>query len=327
MSIPFLEGDIPALQKTDLAAWYTICQYFAGFATIVATIALVAMGLINGEAKQRAERMRLTELQGEGLTRMLWTATPKLLTTEFEFRQPITVGDLQVYLHDVDAPPPEQGEPAFPVVNVVVQKNKKTVAVADLLRVHDSAVWDLGSSENLVIDGKTLSLDEAFESEGFWRACEPLQANGLAVIFVGLESYPTSDHGQGGDDLSARRARVLGEKCLDRTRGRMPYKPDTMFLGVGLGRSTTETRVGDAAEIRQRAAVIITISRRLSLDEALPITDAFAAIIKAAGINGTDLSLYTHSSEAAERLRNSVIDYKGLLPSGALLRPPGKTLH
>ena len=87
MSIPFLPGDIPALEKTGLTGWFEFFSNLAIVAAVLVIVAFGAMAYINRNAQVGAERMRVAALQREGLTNTLWMAKPKCRPSLSALRQ------------------------------------------------------------------------------------------------------------------------------------------------------------------------------------------------------------------------------------------------
>lgn len=318
-------GDIPALKTAGLLQVYNALGIIAMLAAALAFALFLIAGGVNWRAKDIAHEKYLAALQGEGFTDILWVADEKKLA-ELEFGAPRKVGDLLVYQREVPAKSPADVDAAYPRTNVVIKRGKKTVAVADIIRVHDAASWEIGSSDKLRMGTEIVSLPAAFESPSFRDACVPLQVPSVSVIFIGLESFPTSDRKK-DRDLSADRANALGEACLDYLRAHIPLKSGTTFWAVGLGRAQDSTDLRSAPEVRQRAAVMMTVLRRASRDETIGLPDAFSALVQTTRVSGTDLSRYTLSSDAADRLRMSGADFAGFLPTGIATRPRGSVVH
>lgn len=318
-------GDVDALNKMGSIDNYVLVGRIGIGALFIAIVCFVVSGAINFDAKNRAHQQYLSDLQGEGLTAILWTATPKKLA-ELDFGSPVVVGNLSVFRREVPGKPPTDADAAYPMTNVVLQRGGRTIAVADIVRIHQSASWDLASSDKLVMGSEVVSLSKAFESPEFRKACEPLQGKGVSIIFVGLESYPTRDR-QKDADLSDKRATALGEACLSYTAPILKYPEGTMFWAVGLGRANTETEVNSAPEVRQRAAVMMTVTRRQTRDDAISIPEVFGLLIRTTQVSGTVLADYSESANAAERLRISKADLAGFLPAEARKRPAGASVH
>ncbi|MBK8838193.1 MAG: hypothetical protein IPO30_05690 [Hyphomonadaceae bacterium] len=53
MSIPFLPGDIPALEKTGLTGWF---EFFSNLAIVAAVLVIVAFGAMAYINRQRPGR-------------------------------------------------------------------------------------------------------------------------------------------------------------------------------------------------------------------------------------------------------------------------------
>ncbi len=332
MSIPFLPGDIPALEKTGLTGWFEFFSNLAIIAAVLVIVAFGAMAYINRNAQVGAERMRVAALQGEGLTNTLWLAKPKALVTDLDFKEAAPQGDLRVYVRP--APPaavPTPVPPAVKQLEVVIQKNGETVSIANVVKVHDRASWALGSDERVILDGTEMIVEDLVDTVEFRNSLAALQTPGVDVIFVGLESYPTNDYSKSEyEDLSHERARALGVAVLRHNPTRMKYADRALFYGVGLGRAVTPIEVDTPQELRQRAVIMLTVSRRQTKDEAISIFEAFASIIRTTEIEGTNLALYAHSQDAAERLLTDPLDYGGYVPNVHETRPrpvPSKVLE
>jgi hypothetical protein len=323
LSIPFLPGDIPALEKTGLTGWFEFFSNLAIVAAVLVIVAFGAMAYINRNAQVGAERMRVAALQGEGLTNTLWMAKPRALVNEFDFKEATVQGDLHVYIRPAPlAAVPTPVPPAVKQLEVVIQKNGETVSIVNVVKVHDRASWALASDECVILDGEEMNVEQLVDTVEFRNALAALQTPGVDVIFVGLESYPTSDYSKSErKDLSHERARALGIAVLRHNPTRMEYAKGALFYGVGLGRAVTPIEVNTPQEMRQRAVIMLTVSRRQTKDEAISIFDAFAAIIRTTEIEGTNLGLYAHSQDAAERLLTDPLDFGGYVPNVYETRP------
>lgn len=321
MSIPFLPGDIPALEKTGLTGWFEFFSNLAIVAAVLVIVAFGAMAYINRNAQVGAERMRVAALQG--LTNTLWMAKPKALVNEFDFKEAAPQRDLHVYIRP--APPaaiPTPVPPAVKQLEVVIQKNGETVSIVNVVKVHDRASWALASDKRVILDGEEMNVEQLVDTVEFRNALAALQTPGVDVIFVGLEFLPNVRLQQVRTRRPVTREGAGAGHCGAAPQPtRMEYAKGALFYGVGLGRAVTPIEVNTPQEMRQRAVIMLTVSRRQTKDEAISIFDAFAAIIRTTEIEGTNLGQYAHSQDAAERLLTDPLDFGGYVPNVHETRP------
>ena len=194
----------------------------------------------------------------------------------------------------------------------IIRNSKDTVAVANVIRIHDQAYWPLAIYECLELHGTQISLSSIFESSDVRSRIGRAQKAKSDFICVGLTSHRVETVGtRGAESLSKLRAKSLGVALLsftglDRRRSK--------FFAVGLGQSMTFVEEGESDEARnQRSAVILAITRRQDISEILGLEAVTEALIQNYRTARLDLSDYEFSDDISRQLSQNEIDFAGFV--------------
>lgn len=194
----------------------------------------------------------------------------------------------------------------------IVRNSKDTVAVANVIRIHDEAYWPLAIWEFLELDGAQISLSSIFEQSEVRTKVTRAQTAKSDFICIGLTSHELESVGRrGSESLSDHRAKSLGEALI--SFGGLDHNRSD-FYAIGLGHALTFVEDGESSEARnQRSAVVLAITRRQDIQEILELDRVTEALIQNYRTERIDLSDYEFSSDIANRLSKSEIDFAGFV--------------
>ncbi|MBG66576.1 MAG: hypothetical protein CMF03_01635 [Hyphomonas sp.] len=245
-------------------------------------------------------------LDEQGLDRRIWAVSRK---------QQVDLGfsHLGEYFgFELLARPIGQNSESYEGHEVVVRNSKDTVAVANVIRIHDDAYWGLAKHDILELDGNQISLSSIFEYSDVRSRISVVQAARSDFICIGLTTNGVETAVAGASEsLSKKRAQALGEALisfagLDHRRSK--------FFGIGLGQSSELVSDAESFEARnQRAAVILGITRRQDIPEMLDLEHITEALVQNYRTGRLDLSSYQLASDIAHQLRSDEIDFAGFV--------------
>ena len=251
----------------------------------------------------RKERTTLA-LDDQGLNLRIWAANKG---------QQIALGfeDVGVYFgYQLLARPIGQDTDNFDGHEFIIRNAKDTVALANVIRIHDEAYWPLAIYEFLELDGEQISLSSIFEQPDVRSRMNLAQSARSDFICIGLTTNGIETVGRGGTKmLSEDRAKSLGVALisyagLDQRR--------SQFYAVGLGQALTHIADPESQSARdQRSAVILAITRRQDISEILDLEHITEALIQNYRTERIDLSNYEFSNNIARQLFDSQIDFAG----------------
>lgn len=194
----------------------------------------------------------------------------------------------------------------------IIRNSKDTVAVANVIRIHDRAYWPLAIYEYLELGGAQISLSSIFESTEVRSRINRAQKANSDFICIGLTTHEVETVGKrGAESLSKLRAKSLGVALLSFTG--IDHRR-SKFFAVGLGQSMTFIEEGESDEARdQRSAVILAITRRQDITEILGLEAITEALIQNYQTSRLDLSDYEFSDDIARQLSQNEIDFAGFV--------------
>lgn len=194
----------------------------------------------------------------------------------------------------------------------IVRTPKDTVAVANVIRIHDRAYWPAAIYEFLELDGSQISLSSLFEQEEIRMRVNQAQIAKSDFVCIGLTTHAVETVGKRGPAvLSKLRAKSLGEALI--SYAGLNYRR-SKFYAVGLGQSLTSVGDGENEEARnQRSAVILAITRRQDISEVLDLERITEALVQNYRTDRLDLSNYELSSDIARQLQQNEIDFAGFV--------------
>lgn len=192
----------------------------------------------------------------------------------------------------------------------IVRDAKDTVAVANVIKIHDEAYWSAALYECLELDGEPVSLASVFEQVSVRARIRSAQAAKSDYVCIGLTTNSLETVGRGGPKmLASHRAQSLGEALLSYS-GVDQKRSD--FYAVALGQSLVPVDDPESDEARdQRSAVILAITRRQDISEILSLERVTEALIQNYKTDRIDLSNYELSDDVARQLREREIDFAG----------------
>tara|TARA_R110002051_G_C8653019_1_gene487870 strand:+ start:213 stop:1106 length:894 start_codon:yes stop_codon:yes gene_type:complete len=295
MLLGLVTAGIPAMISyvSDSADWLT------GLIAVVSYAWFFAHGLHLGW-KERT----VLALDEQDLDVRIWAASrSQQISRGFD-----SVGNYFGY--EMLARPIGEDTPSYDGHEFVVRNSKDTVAVANVIRIHDEAYWPLAIYEFLELDGTQISLSSVFEQPEVRTRVARTQTAKSDFICIGLTTHEVETVGRRGpESLSVHRAQSLGEALisfagLDHRRSN--------FYAIGLGQALTFVEDGESTEARnQRSAVILAITRRQDIPEILELDRVTEALVQNYRTDRINLSDYEFSSEIARRLSLSEIDFAG----------------
>ncbi len=210
------------------------------------------------------------------------------------------------------ARPIGQDTESFDGHEFIIRDNRDTIAVANVIRIHDEAHWPLAIYESLELDGEPISLASVFEKPEVRRKMGLIQAARSDFICIGLVSNSVETAGSGGTKkLSELRANSLGvalisHSALDHRR--------SQFYGIGLGQALSFVADAESpAAKNQRSAVVLAVTRRQDIPEVLDLERISEALLQNYQTDRFDLSGYEFSGDIARQLLDSEIDFAGFV--------------
>lgn len=273
-----------------------------GALTIVATFMVGTV--IPVVATQKYNEKLNAELGGEGLTIQRWYQTEKELKADGFAKKDLPSGE---QLFTRPAPKADAGRSA--ITETVIRKDRTTLAVANVISLDALGSWVYGSDDRMKDGDNELELINAFGRAGIGEKIAEARAGLADIVGVGLESFPTSQgevplavsRYSSEGTLSKRRAIELASRASF-TVTFMSDGPRIYYWALDLGRAILESEKDTAAEMRQRAAIVVTLSRRQNVTERLSLESAIGIITTNVQVLGTDLSKYQFSAEPEKHL-------------------------
>lgn len=194
----------------------------------------------------------------------------------------------------------------------IVRDSRDTIAVANVIRVHDQAHWPLAIYETLELDGEAISLASLFEKPEVRARMRLAQSAISDFICVGLVSNQIETVGtEGAKKLSELRANSLGVALI--SHAGLDYRR-SQFYGIGLGQALTFAAEPESLISRnQRSAVVLAITRRQDVPELLSLEKISEALVQNYQSDRLDLSRYEYSGDIARQLVDSEIDFAGFV--------------
>ena len=175
-----------------------------------------------------------------------------------------------------------------------VRRNDVTLAIATVLGVSADAIWQFRSFEKLE-DGKNeIDLQQAISASKIDGLLSESRNKTVEVVCIGIQSKHEPAGKTRRKSLSAQRAFQILKQMRRPEYVWFDY-PYIQFVGVDLGSANSEKAFNSHAERRQRAAIIVILSRTLSIEEKLPFRQAIAEIVAASEFNGSNLSEFEFS--------------------------------
>ncbi|MEO1553078.1 MAG: hypothetical protein AAFR82_04025 [Pseudomonadota bacterium] len=273
--------------------------WLTGLTTLVAYIFLIA-GFNHLGWKERTA----LALDEQGLERRIWAASRK---------QQIVLGysHLNEYLgFELLARPIGIDTSHFDGHEIIIRNQKDTIAVANVMKIHDDAYWQKSWYENLELDGTPILLSTLFEMPDVRKRLALAQAARSDFVCVGLTSHFVEAVSAGAaKTLSLQRAKSLGKALLSYA-GLKSRR--SSFHAIGLGQALKTVTDPETTEARnQRVAVILAITRRQDIRDILDLERITEALVQSYKTERVDLSNYEFSHDIANQLQNSEIDFAG----------------
>lgn len=247
-----------------------------------------------------------TQLSDQGLDTRIWAANRKQqMKLGFE-----RVGDYSGF--ELLARPIGEDTPHYGGHEIVIRNREDTIAVADVIKIHDEAYWHRTWYKNLEIDGEPVQLWSLFEEPDVRSRFVRAQAARSDIISVGLTTNSVEAVSSNtAKTLSLERAKTLGRSLLSHA-GLDTRRSN--FYGIGLGQSLTKVTDPESDEARnQRSAIILAITRRQEIRQHLDLEQILEALVQNYKTNRIDLSNYEHSDDIARQLQENEIDYAGFV--------------
>ena len=289
-------SDAEVLKAAGLDGWHGVAQFIAVLFGVIAALSGAAMYTLEQIAQRQYDR----ELRQEGLGDPLWRQSERdLARLGFERRE--IDERLALFQHQ-----PERANDGVPLVEVVIRRNRRTVAVAQVVALDVVNAWDWGSSDRMT-DGTTV--EDAVMQSNIPRWLAQRSDDGIDVIGVGIASLATASSTiernppvNVQENLVERRATQLVTKLHD-IAGFVTSRP-VQYWTLELGSAQTLRRRDSPEERRQRAAIIVALSRRINVEDG-PITpdDALALITTNVDVYGTDLTDFQNSASSVSFLK------------------------
>lgn len=292
-----------------IGACITYCSTKSWILTVCAIFLALGLGLFGAWNSAVKERYA-DELEQQGLDSPLWLKSRSEQEDEGFHYKGEYVG-FQV----LERPICEES-PNFEGTEVIIRDNKQTLAVADVLRIHDEASWPRSRYDRLERFGEPLSLASIFEDNDVRDRIYHAQRGISDFVSLGLVANSndvlstTDENYVSAESLANRRGRKLGEALL--AHADLNYEKSS-FKSVGLGRCTRPAQRNTDEDLKQRAAVLIAIVRRQSVSERLSFERALEAVITKSNLSDIPLSEYEYSEGISSRLKNSLVDFAGYL--------------
>ena len=245
-------------------------------------------------------------LNGQDLEPRIWAASStQLMNLGFE-------GVGRYFGFEILARPIGEDTPNYDGHEFIIRNSKDTVAVANVMRIHDEAHWPRAIYEYLEFNGVHVSLSSVFEHPDVRKRIVNAQTAKSDFICVGLTTHEVETVGErGAESLSALRAQSLGEALI--SYGGLDHRRSN-FYAIGLGQSRTYVEDGDSVEAKnQRSAVVIAITRRQDIPEILELDRITEALVQNYRTDAFDLSNYDFSAQISQLLRTSEIDFAGFV--------------
>ncbi|MEM7005228.1 MAG: hypothetical protein AAF498_05060 [Pseudomonadota bacterium] len=245
-------------------------------------------------------------LSQQGLDDRIWAAN---------YKQQIDLGfekSGEYFGFDLLARPIGQSSESYDGHEIILRNSKDTVAVANVIRVHDEACWPLGTHEYLELNGDQISLASIFERSDVKLRMSLAQTARSDFVCIGLASGDVETEGvSAAEVLSKRRARSLGEALISHAG---LNRERSHFRAVGLGNTCMPAADPKSTEARnQRAAVVLAVVRRQDISEILDLERVTEALIQNYKTDRIDLSNYHLSGDVARQLASGEIDFAGFV--------------
>lgn len=245
-------------------------------------------------------------LEEQGLDGRIWAASRKQ-------QMGLGFSHLSEYFgFELLARPIGQDTLAFDGHEVIIRNQQDTIAVADVIKVHDEAYWQLTWYNHLELGGAPIQLSQVFELSEVRKQLNKAQAAKSDFVCVGLTTnYVEAVSTEAAKALSLNRAKSLGTALL--SYGGLNSRR-SQFHAIGLGQALNAIVDPESTEARnQRAAVILAITRRQEIVEILDLERITEALVQNYKTDKLDLSRYEFSNDIANQLQNSDVDFAGYL--------------
>ena len=186
----------------------------------------------------------------------------------------------------------------------IIRVGNKTVAVSSVLAVADALVWKPESDSQLLDGIRVVGRQEAIAGSQIENCLVDGVRKQVELVCVGLDSFPPSKT-ERVIPLSARRARALYATV---TSPEFVWSNNKFVevTAIDLGKAIKPSDSGTEEERRQRAAIIIVLSRLETYERVVPFRFALGEIIRCSEIRGTVLSEFEHSDQPEDRLLSQI---------------------
>lgn len=253
----------------------------------------------------RKERTFLA-LRDQGLELRIWAANRKQ-QSRLGFKEAGTYLGFELL-----ARPTGQDTRNYDGHEFIVRNAKDTVAVANVIRVHDEAYWPLAIYEVLELEGEQISLSSVLEQPEVRSRMSRAQSARSDFICIGLTTNGTETVGaDGARTLSKNRAKALGVALISYVG--LDFRR-SQFHAIALGQALTLINDPESISARnQRSAVIMAITRRQDIPEILDLERITEALVQNYQTERFNLSNYEFSDDIASQLYNSEIDFAGFV--------------
>ncbi len=299
--------DFSVLSKTGMmSAWWTASLGFAILTAVFGVVGLRVVGAIEQRAETKFRELEKAALQvalaNEGLSRPLWLKSDEELIAD-QFREIEIEEALQVFT----GPPRKIENTNSTYVETVIKKDKVTVAVADVVSVDSLATWAFGSDQKLYNGKVDIDLVNAIGASALSERIVAARAGISDVIAVGIESSTIESTSNkkasqiDAEPLSFRRAKELAWRASGAPLF-LSDGPLVAYWTLDLGKGVSPAHKNTQAEMRQRAAIVVTISRRQNAVQSMPLREAIGLIVSRLEVDGTKLWDFENSANAASHL-------------------------
>jgi hypothetical protein len=292
-------ADAEILKATNLHGWFSAAQIGIPLFGALSALCLLAVALIPLLAQHQYERDLRKILTKDGLHRDIWFFSEQKLI-ESKFSRNALGSDFVLYERRATDTKP---------LEAVIKRRGVTLAIADIIAVDDQESWSYGLADRMT-DGSDVASAlsrSAIPMLLAQRSDDPVDVVAVGIVSLASNldrSQPTQVAANGSSipSLSYRRAAALAHAFTsnaDFIRDR-PVQYWTLELGV----SKVAKPLNAPEEIRQRAAIVVALSRRIDANiEGLSREDALAMITTNVSVYGTALSEFENSEKPGSFLK------------------------
>lgn len=289
---------LEAVNWTGLHRTLIILAIVFGF---IAAVFGTAHKLLPNFAWFKYERQQRDALALEGIRDKVWLMNePQLIKSEFE---KVELEDDLALFYRV----PPFATDKLPVVEAVIKDGLETVGFAEIMALDHKVSWTYGSSETVRYQDEDTPLSDYLKDSSIPKHLAERSQDPLDIIAIGIMSTikrppnttfaPAPKATTEGPTLSTKRALSLGATFRESADFVKTRKVAYWTLDLGAGKTATEK--DSDLEKKQRAAILVALTRRAQIDRPLSAEQAMALITTNVKVYETDLTDFAYSGRPA----------------------------